>query len=287
MHSLLRDQSKLFINHLQEKNLSPNTIRSYSADIRSFFEVWDASPSRSFKQALSSYFLHNRSVKKNTMARKVACLRSFKIFLAQHQNIIIPAIDSIPFQRNVPIVISQKEISKVLAYDFESLRDKAILEVFYATGILTSEIVNIKISDLNLDAKQIVIHGRNNKERVVLFGSKAKRALAKYLKRERPIFISTQEPLFLNFENRGGIKVRTVNILFEKLREQLSTVRSLSPRVIRHSFAAHLLDAGVDLRSLQELLGHQDIKNTQEYEKVAGNGLRQLVDTIHPMSEMV
>lgn len=283
---MFRDQSKLFIDHLQEKNASGNTIRAYKADIGAFFRVWEQSKSTSFQQALGKFYLKTIKLKRNTMARKIATLRSFREFLLT-QHIDIPEIKPFPFTRTVPLVISQQAMTEILDRDFDNLRDQAIMELFYATGVKTGELAKIQIQDVNLDEKQITIYGRKNRIRTVFFGNKAKQALIKYLNKERKTPESCREPLFLNFgNNNNGISTRSVNFLFEQMRSNFAQVGKLKPSTIRHSFATHLIDSGVDMITIKQLLGHRDLQKTMEYERYAASTFTKILSKVPQLGQL-
>ena len=162
------------------------------------------------------------------------------------------------------------------------MRDKAILELLYATGIRCSELVNICFNDINLEEKTIRIFGKGRKERIVLFGNKAKKQLVRYITAERETVAHKDEAVFLNF--RGGqLSSRSVQRIIEMFRKFLQLERPITPHKLRHSFATHLLNQGADLRMVQELLGHQTLASTEKYTHVSLQVLSKMCDEVHPM----
>ena len=162
-------------------------------------------------------------------------------------------------------------------------RDLAILEILYATGIRCSELVHITLGSVDLNNKTIRISGKGNKERVVLFGDKARMSLYNYLQHERPASTSSSDRLFLN--NRDmPLTPRSVQRIIEMFRPFLAIDKPITPHKIRHTFATHLLNQGVDLRVIQELLGHQTLSSTEKYTHVSLEDLTTMCNTLHPIN---
>jgi integrase/recombinase XerC len=162
------------------------------------------------------------------------------------------------------------------------IRDKAIFELIYATGIRCAELMAISFKDIDMDNKSIRIKGKGNKERMVLFGEKAKDKLLSYLDKERPRVYNQNEFLFIQ-TNGKSLNHRAVQRVFEIFREFLAIKRNITPHKIRHSFATHLLNQGADLRVVQELLGHKSLSSTERYTHVSVERLAQLCDENHPL----
>ena len=195
--------------------------------------------------------------------------------------------------KKLPIYLSVDEVFHLLdsVQDHElpsqrPLRDKAIFELMYATGIRCSELVNIKLSDIDLDNKTIRIIGKGNKERIVLFGNKAKERLVTYITSERSESQHTDTHLFLN-QWGTALTSRSIQRIIVMFRQFLKVERAITPHKIRHSFATHLLSQGVDLRIIQELLGHKTVASTERYTHVSIERLANLCDTIHPINNMI
>ena len=166
------------------------------------------------------------------------------------------------------------------------LRDKAILELLYATGIRCAELVSMRICDLNMPEKTIRIMGKGRRERLVLFGDKATENMLAYCKDERVYPKDSNEPVFLNFRN-GKLTTRSVQRIIEMFRSFLKIERPISPHKIRHTFATHMLKQGADLRTIQELLGHRTITTTERYNHVTVKDLSEMYDAIHPLNSII
>jgi integrase/recombinase XerC len=296
-----QEKKNNFLTHLEvEKNLSGHTCRAYATDLQQFLDFWQKITTTEkielpFRQTLERFFvsLYHKKIDKASIARKISCFKSFEKFLRTYGidlalNLTRPRPD-----KKLPVYLSVDEIFHVLdtVQDTElpskrPLRDKAIFELFYATGIRCSELVAIKMSDLDLTQKVIRIFGKGRKERFVLFGEKAKTKVTEYLLKERPAIQSGNEHLFLSFRNTP-LTQRSIQRIMEMFRRFLKVDRAITPHKLRHSFATHLLNQGVDLRVIQELLGHQTLSSTEKYTHVSPEHLAQLCDTIHPINSMV
>jgi tyrosine recombinase XerC len=284
-----------FLRH--EKNASPHTLAAYERDLRQVAaylkerEVrWDKAGNVLLRGFLAE--LHEKKRKKSTIGRKLAALRSFYAFCVRKKwTTENPAkVLATPKQeKKVPSFLSEDETTSLLDLPRSGkpldLRDKAILELFYATGIRVSELVGIEMGDLHFGERLVRVRGKGKKERIVPFGRKAREALEEY-SRARPGLIDEEgaEPaFFLNY--RGGrLTTRSVQRMVHKYIHRTAVVRKISPHSLRHSFASHLLGRGADLRVIQELLGHSSLATTQKYTHV---DLKQLLDIYkksHPRS---
>lgn len=300
---LLASKIKDFLTFLGvEKNSSQHTLRAYESDLKQLLTFWQDLEKREpmhtqlFEQTLRRYIvsLFYKKISKASLARKLSCLRSFQQFLdAQGIKLHMP-IKSPRIDRKLPGTLSVDEIFFLLdAIKDQDLpssfpyRDKTIFELIYATGVRCSELVNIKLTDLNFEEKIIRIMGKGRKERIVLFGTKATAMLEKYLTIERPSLIKDkdQQYLFLNYAG-GQLTTRSVQRMFEMFRRFLQVDRKLTPHKIRHSFATHLLIEGVDLRIIQELLGHKTIATTEIYTHISNQQLTKMCDEKHPLNNL-
>lgn len=293
-----------FLIYLQvEKNLSANTQRAYKSDLQQFILFWQqlahddkkAIELLTLRQVIERYLvsLFYKKIDKSSIARKFSCFKSFEKFLRTQGIRLSLKLTRPRLDKKQPIYLSVDEIFYLLdtVKDAEldtryPRRDRAIFELLYATGIRCSELVNIKLNALDLENKIIRITGKGNKERIVLFGQKAKEKLLEYFTQERITTHSTDEHLFLNQHNKQ-ITPRTVQRIIEMFRKFLKFERPITPHKIRHSFATHLLNQGVDLRVIQELLGHQTLASTEKYTHVSATRLAQLCDTIHPIKTLL
>jgi integrase/recombinase XerD len=280
-----------------EKNLSDNTINSYRNDIHSFLEYCLNNGISDLNEIdstiLSKYFELQRKEGKDssTTARYISSLKSFFSYL-QDSNYIeknpTDKLASVKKGRKLPAVLSFSEIEKILDIPETSnpigLRDKAILELFYSSGLRVSELINLKISDIFFDDEVIRVLGKGSKERIVPLGSSASSWLKEYLLRARPIFekkVKSQNYVFLN---RAGSKLSRMWIwkIVAQCAEAAGISKEIHPHTFRHSFATHLLEGGADLRAVQEMLGHSDISTTQIYTHIDRDYVKQVHKDHHP-----
>lgn len=295
------EKKKEFLIYLDvEKNLSDHTQRAYQSDLEQFIEFWKDICNKeketiAIKETLNRYlvYMFHKKIDKSSIARKISCFKSFEKFLSTagikyNFNLIRPKID-----KKLPIYLTIDEIFNLLDNVNESdlpsakpLRDKAIFELLYATGIRCSELVNIKLSDIDMDNKIIKVMGKGRKERIVLFGEKAKNKLHLYLTIERGKPNNMSEYIFLNNRDEQ-LTTRSVQRIIEMFRKFLKIERKITPHKLRHSFATHMLNQGVDLRIVQELLGHKTLSSTEKYTHVTTTELSQLCDKLHPFNNML
>jgi len=287
-----------FITHLVgEKGLSFNTVIAYTLDLRQFTEFLTERATRltDVDQAVVSEYLgalHDRKLARATIARKLSCIRRFMAFLqregclntnpaAQLQSpkreIRLPAF---MYQREIDVLLSLPSPDTVLG-----VRDRAVLELMYATGVRISELSGMNVFDVDYSLGFCRVVGKGRKERFVPVGSRALDALGRYLEMSRPKLAKKRrgnEPaLFLNWRGER-LSVRGIRDLFHRYVREACAREGLSPHSIRHSFATHLLEAGADLRSVQEMLGHASVSTTQIYTHVTKKRLREVYMNTHP-----
>jgi tyrosine recombinase XerC len=284
-----------FLKH--EKNASPHTLAAYGRDLRqvaSYLKERDVRWDKAGNIVLRGFLaeLHENKRKKSTIGRKLAALRSFYDFCLRKRWIAEnPArILSRPRQeQRVPSFLSEDETAEFLDLPRSDepldLRDRAILELLYATGIRVSELVGIEEADIHFSERLVRVRGKGKKERIVPFGGKAREALEGYRK-VRPGLAEggkCGEALFLNY--RGGrLTARSVQRMVRKYIHRTAVARKISPHSLRHSFASHLLGRGADLRVIQELLGHASLATTQKYTHVDLKQLLTVYRKSHPRS---
>lgn len=279
-----------------ECDASPHTVRNYTSDLEQFRDF--AKTVRSPENALAledvdadlilSFLnaLHGQGVGHRTLARKVSALRSFLDYF-QRQNVLpnnaARQVRTPKVRRPLPDVLPIDHVLALLnteATEPLQVRDQAILELFYATGIRVGELVTLDLRDVDLQGGTLRVRGKGKRERQVFFGRTARDALQAYLDIRRP-----QNPsdaaLFLNHRGRR-LSTRGVQLLVKKHCEQTGLPPSTSPHTLRHAFATHLLDNGADLRSIQELLGHRRLSTTQQYTHVSTARLFDVYDRAHP-----
>lgn len=287
-----------FLAYLKhEKNASPHTLAGYERDLRQVAaylkdrEVrWDRAGNVVLRGFLAE--LHEKKRRKTTIGRKLAALRSFYDFALRRKWITEnPAkILARPRQeKKVPSFLSEDETAALLDLPRSArpldVRDRAILELFYATGIRVSELVGIETADLHFGERLVRVRGKGKKERIVPFGGKAREALEDY-RRVRPGLAAGGaggEAFFLNY--RGGrLTTRSIQRMVRKYIRRTAVARKISPHSLRHSFASHLLGRGADLRVIQELLGHASLATTQKYTHVDLQQLLTVYRKSHPRS---
>lgn len=293
-----KERKSEFLLHLKvEKNLALNTLLAYNSDLEQFISFWLHMPGEekkhlTLRQLLERFLisLYYKKIDKSSIARKLSCFKSFERFL-KTQGITVSLKFARPrFKQKLPVFLSVDEIFYLLDTVKESdmptklpKRDKAILELLYATGMRNAELVSVKFKDLDMENKCIRIVGKGNKERVVLFGEKAKAKLLEYFTYERPKPISNDASIFITARGKPIDPTLVQNVL-AMFRKFLAVDRALSPHKIRHSFATHMLNQGADLRVIQELLGHRSLSSTERYTHVSSAKLSIVCDTLHPLN---
>ncbi len=278
------------------KGLSSNTISSYVTDLNEYifflkknYNIND--PSNITKQHIRN-FIARLKRKKNTsssVSRKLSAIRSFHKYLMIEKivyNNVALGVTLPKKEKKLPIVLSVEEIDALMvAADGDEpleIRNRAMLELLYGSGLRISELLNLKLSDLHINMGFINILGKGNKERIVPIGAECAYHLKKYLDSSRPYL--KKIPGEILFFNSRGSEISRVGFykVLKKITFKAGIMKDVSPHTLRHSFASHLLDNGVDLRVVQELLGHEDISTTQIYTHISKNKLKQVYEDFHP-----
>ena len=280
-----------FLNYLLvDKGLSNNTVKAYEADISSFFQ-WLDNEDLKYKNLQEDHinqyisFLFQRKMRSSSVNRKISSIKSFYIFLVKRNFVKNSPLNDLvaPKQEKyLPESMSEAEVDKLLnspdvANKIEN-RDKAMIEMLYATGMRISELVNLKITDVDMKRCVVKVFGKGSKERLVPFGETALDSLRSYLNEREQ---SSSKEIFLS--NRGKKMTRVAfwqRVKIYLIRENLKN--SISPHTLRHAFATHLLNRGADLRSVQLLLGHSDLSTTQIYTHIAKQRLSDVLKKHHP-----
>jgi integrase/recombinase XerD len=287
---------RAFLSYLRaEKGLADNTIKSYRRDMLKFVEFLDKGNPQTADICRSDVvdfmkMLYKRRLDSRSVARHVVTVRHFFRFaLLEGLMKEDPAatIESPKFRQNLPHFLSFKEVERLLAQpDVSStigLRDKAMIELMYSTGIRVSELTGIQVGDLQLDAGCLRCVGKGNKERLVPVGKQAISVVEAYLKKSRPELLKDNASAYLFLNQRGRpIDRITVWKIMARYGRKAALRKPLKPHTLRHSFATHLLDRGADLRSVQMMLGHSDISTTQIYTHVVEERLKQVYKAHHP-----
>lgn len=274
------DQKKeLFVDYLKnEKRLSENTIRVYNSDLLQIKELWLKLEKEEQKEILFESILERFSthlfnnIDLSSIARKFSCINTFKKFLTKKIGFPVQENLKRPYVcPKVPVILNKKEICYLMDSAIENdiptkypLRDKAIIELLYATGLRCAELVQIELNNIDFSNQLIIIRNKNKKERFVIFGSKACERIKDYLQNERIAPQSPYEKLFLNYKNTP-ITTRSIQRVCAMFRQCLETKQNITPYVLRHSFATHMLSNGANLETIQDLLGHKTRSSTQRY----------------------
>ncbi len=294
-----------------ERNASPHTLRAYLSDLAAFHHFVlqgrpdsnhpSPSPDQINLLTIRAFLahLHKQGIQKSTLGRKLAVLRAFFSYLQREgvcvgnpakgvsypkQDRPLPGFLTVDLAQGLMAQPTRAEASEGRASGWARLRDRAILETFYSTGIRNAELVALYLQDIDFEAGMIRVLGKGRKERQVPIGRKALEAIQDYWAAERPTAASElgDVPLFVN-PRGAGLTVRSVHRIVKKYMNQMDAP-TLSPHSLRHTFATHLLEGGADLRSVQEMLGHARLSTTQRYTHLHLDHLIQVYDKTHPRS---
>lgn len=291
----MQEHIEKFVLYLEKtKGLSNNTILSYGRDLKYFMkfleDVGIKDISKVNKTNVMSYVLELQKNDKtsSTISRSIASIRCFFGYLCKERIINEnPAIGvSTPkVERKLPTIMSMEDVERLLAQpnnDLKGIRDKAMLEVLYATGIRVSELINLKIDDVNLKLAMVKCSSEN-KERIIPIGPKAVQALDKYINRVRFAMIRkiSENMLFVNCNGYPMTRQGFWKII-KAYAKKAEIISSITPHVLRHSFAAHLVQNGADLHSVQEMMGHSDISTTQVYAALNRRRIKEIYLKAHP-----
>jgi len=310
----MRDLIDIFLNYLSvERGLAENTIVSYQRDLlrydRFLRSINITGVNKIDKENIRSYLVYQKEkdLSSGTIARSLVAMRLFHRFLLREKLALkdpTDVIDSPKLWKKIPKALSVDEIERLLSAPLsvpnirkkkgsgqnakieisrKALRDKAMLETMYAAGLRVSELINLKVEDVNLEAGFIRCLGKGKKERIAPIGSFAIKALRQYIDQARKRFTKKKITSFL-FLNPSGNKLTRISVwkLVKAYAKQVKIKNPVKPHIFRHSFATHLLEKGADLRSVQELLGHANISTTQIYTHINRDRLKSIHKTFHP-----
>lgn len=277
-----------FIRYLEiEKNYSPYTVLNYRLDLEGFKVFLGEAPLENVDYLTLRKYLamvKEKNLSVRTIARRLSTLRSFFKFLTREGHLKTNptlSLSSPKQEKHLPVFLTEDEAAKlieaVVAKDESALRDKAVLETFYSTGIRISELAGLKVDDIDFIGSVVKVLGKGKKERIVPIGEQAIRAIRTYLEKRK----KQSEALFLNKSGKR-MTVRGIRNLVQKYVIIASMKHGVSPHTLRHSFATHLLNRGADLRSVQELLGHVNLSTTQIYTHLTTERLKSVYDKAHP-----
>jgi integrase/recombinase XerC len=298
---------QVFQNYLEvEKNVSMHTKAAYIADVKEFAlfliekgyvaerdEIIMAETEQ-IRQYMSQ--LYQQKFKKITINRKISSLRAFYKYLLRTGKINhnpAETIQSLKTEKYMPVFLSVDEVMELFKIEKDAsaldMRNRAILEIFYSCGLRLSELAGLDRQDIDFDQKLVKVKGKGRKERIVPVGTPALTAVRKYMEnidaiRKNSEFGIYKKPLFLNIRGQR-ITARSIARIVNKVTSESGIGRKISPHALRHSYATHLLNAGADLRSIQELLGHESLSTTQKYTAININRMMEVYDKAHPRTK--
>jgi integrase/recombinase XerD len=287
------DLVDLYLHHLRvEKGLLQNTIEAYSRDLRAFLEFWSHRPLREFqRKEVAKYlsFLGERGLSARSVHRALVALRGFFRFLLLEGHVEEDPLEdvSLPsFPKRLPNPLTLEQTKELLEKPDPStpigLRDSALLELMYGTGIRVSEASELRLEALQLEMGFLLVRGKGDKERIVPIGEMAREKLRRYLSEGRPQLLKDRASAFVFLNPRGRKLSRQGIWKIIKKYALLCGIKDISPHTLRHTFATHLLQGGADLRVVQILLGHADISTTQIYTSVTIEYLKEIHRRFHP-----
>lgn len=291
----MEKQFKLFLEFLQnDKKASDNTLQSYRRDIvyyNKYLESEKMNYTKVKEEDVRAYLEHLQEIgkKASTISRNLASIRAFYQFLVRTKKVKVDPtahIQSPKIEKKAPSVLTSQEVELLLNQpkdiDLKGTRDKAMLEFAYATGMRVTEIISLDITDVNLEEGYVVCHS-GNKQRNIPLGTLSLKALKEYIEEARPVLIRDEsvKALFVNINGQRLTRQGFWKIV-KYYKEQAHITKDITPHVLRHSFATHLLQNGADLKAIQIMLGHSDISSTQVYMQFQDNGLKNVYKKAHP-----
>ena len=291
----MEKQVKSFLEFLQnDKKASENTLQSYRRDIvyySKYIESNNLNYAKIKEEDIKEYLEHLQSIgkKPSTISRCLASIRSFYQFLVRNKKVKEDPtlhIQSPKIEKRVPSVLTAQEVELLLNQpkdvDLKGTRDKAMLEFAYATGMRVTEIISLDIKDVKLEEGYVVCHS-GSKERNIPLGTLSLKALKEYIEEARPVLIRNEkvEALFVNVNGQRLTRQGFWKIV-KYYKEQAHITKDITPHVLRHSFATHLLQNGADLKAIQTMLGHSDISSTQVYMQFQDSGIKNVYKKAHP-----
>ena len=291
----MEKQLKQFLNFLEnEKKVSDNTLQSYRRDLDKFKEYIENNGKKYNKiqeNDLKEYlnYLTEQNKKPSTVLRTIASIRSFYQYELKIKKVTEDPTEKIKapkVEKKAPCVLTSKEVELLLeqpqCVDLKGIRDKAMLEFAYATGMRVTEIISLNIEDVNIEQEAVICKTRN-KNRTIPLGKMALKAVKEYIEEARNILVKTEKEKAL-FVNLNGKRLTRQGFwkIIKYYQEQAQIDKDITPHTLRHSFATHLLQNGADLKAIQTMLGHSDISSTQVYMQFQNDGLNNIYRKAHP-----
>ena len=296
MSAQLQAQVKDFINYLSvERQLAKNSLLAYESDLKEYVVFLETKKIKSFSQVTRNhitqflFYEKGRKQEASSIARALVAVKLLHRFLVKEGQLkedITSVLESPKLWKHLPTFLTIKEIEAILSTPntrkIGGIRDRAILELLYATGLRVSELVGLKLVDLNLESGFLKCFGKGGKERIVPIGRNAREFVERYLEK-RQVQNGKNEALFLGSKQAGEhLSRQAVWQMIKKYAKQARIKKEITPHTFRHSFATHLLERGADLRVVQELLGHADISTTQIYTHISRDHLKSVHQKYHP-----
>lgn len=284
-----------FLDYLSvEKGLAKNTLEAYQQDLEAYIGYMTEAKVPEWSKVKRDHIMHfmlgekKRGMEASTVARRLVAVKLFHRFLVKERLMdedITSVLESPKLWKRLPHFLTQKEMEAMLAApDIKKaggLRDKALLECLYATGMRVSEIAGLRTQDLNIENAFVRCRGKGDKERIVPIGGKAIEACKIYMQKVRSKMKGISDHLFIG-KRQKGLSREAIWMMIKKYARQAGIQKNITPHTFRHSFATHLLEHGADLRIVQELLGHSDISTTQIYTHVSRDRLKGIHEKFHP-----
>ncbi len=294
--SVLENQVREFLFYLSvERGLAKNSIDSYRRDLAKYLFFLSKQHFTDLKKVqtkdLTQFLVHERDggSEASTIARALVAVKMFHRYLTREKILerdVTQPLDSPRLWKRLPVFLNHPEMDKILsgpnARTFVGCRDRAILELFYSTGLRVSELVNLRLDGLSFEGGFLRCTGKGNKERLIPVGSMAKEAILRYLERVKEIRAKSSSPYVFLGRKKSPLTRMTAWNIIRRYSKQTRIFKKISPHTFRHSFATHLLEGGADLRVVQELLGHADISTTQIYTHVSQDRLKSVHHQFHP-----
>ena len=282
-----------FLQYLKyEKRFSNHTVINYEKDLKTFYTLVDKQVDEVKVEDIRKYLkvLYDKKYQNTSISRKISSLKSFYKYLEAENKIKtnpLLLISNPKKEKHLPSFLNYSDLEKLLSTPNlktkEGQRDALIMEMLYSTGIRVSELVNIKLKDINKNEKTIIILGKGNKERYVYYGSKCAKLLNLYLNEGRKMFLEN-DYLFVN-KHGNKINDRIIRMIIEKNTKLTNIKVHVTPHTLRHTYATHMLNEGADLKSVGDLLGHENLSTTQIYTHVSNERLRNVYLNAHPRAK--
>jgi len=285
-----------YFDYLESKSLSDNTLKNYFRDLIDYFiylKLNNLSPTKSIepnhiRKMLS--FLIDKGFSKVSISRKISAIKSYITFLEKfnYSKNNYSELISIPKKsKSLPKVMTKKEVSQLIKHvemnTKKNLRDDALIELLYSTGLRVSEVANLKLKDINLKKSEIKILGKGNKDRIVIFNNKSKEKIIRYLKNDKRYISIKTEALFQN-KFKEALSTRSIQRILKKYLNFSGINSKYSTHTLRHTFATHLLEGGADIKVIQQLMGHSSPETTKIYTHVSSSTLKNVYNNSHPRS---